>query len=251
MIGIASELRAVRTALSFFTRLPLPFVHDCASEDLRRSATYFPAMGWLVGGIAAAVWLAAARLFSSEIASGLSLAATVLLTGAMHEDGLADACDGFGGGTTREKILAIMQDSRVGTFGVVGLVLVLGLKWQTVAALPAALIPATLVAGHSWSRATAITLMSSLDYAREGPSKARALTSRLGGMRLFVVLALGILPVAFLPMRFWWAMLPPLLLRYVAGMWFAKRIGGYTGDCLGALQQTTELAFLLTVGALA
>jgi len=234
----------------FFTRLPLPSIPALSAEDLRRSSTYFPLVGWLVGGVAAGAWWIAAKVFPPTIASGLSLTATILLTGAMHEDGFADVCDGFGGGSTRGKILAIMQDSRVGAFGLVGTILMLGLKWQTVAALPAALIPVSLVAGHALSRATSITLMATLDYVREGPSKARALTSRFGGVRLLTVVALGIGALPLLPRQLWWAALPVLAVRFASAAWFHKRIGGYTGDCLGAVQQISELVFLLTVGAL-
>lgn len=245
------ELRAIWAATTFFTRLPLPSIPAFWAEDLRRASTYFPLVGWLVGGVAAGVWWLTAKVSPPAIASGLSLTATILLTGAMHEDGLADVCDGFGGGTTKEKILSIMQDSRVGAFGLIGVVLILGLKWQTVAALPASLIPAALVAGHALSRAAAISLMASLGYVREGPSKARALTSRLGGVPLLAVVVLGAGSLLLLPRPFWWAALPVVALRFVSAAWFRRRIGGYTGDCLGAVQQIGELFFLLTVGALA
>jgi adenosylcobinamide-GDP ribazoletransferase len=247
---IAQELRAIWTAVMFFTRLPLPEIPALCSDDLRRSSTYFPLIGWLIGGTAAGVWWMSARVFPPNIASGLSVTATILLTGAMHEDGLADVCDGFGGGSTKEKILTIMQDSRVGAFGLIGVILVLGLKWQTVAALPAQLIPSVLIAGHILSRAASITLMTSLDYVREGPSKARALTSRLCGMRFFLTIALGISALLLLPPRFWWVTFPIVAIRFVSAAWFKTRIGGYTGDCLGAVQQISELVFLLTVGAI-
>lgn len=248
---ILHELRAIWSAAMFFTRLPLPSLPGLTADDLRRSSTYFPLVGWLIGGVAAGVWWSALKVFSPTVASGLSLAATVILTGAMHEDGLADVCDGFGGGSTKEKILVIMQDSRVGAFGLVGLVLTLGLKWQTVAALPLALAPVILLAGHAASRSASISLMATLDYAREGQSKARALTSRLGAARLATTILLGLCPLALLPSRLWWAVLPVLAIRIVSASWFRHRIGGYTGDCLGATQQVSELAFLLTVEALA
>lgn len=244
------EFRAVWAALVFFTRLRLPEIPDLSPGDLRRSATYFPLAGWLVGGVAAATWWLAARYFPPSLASGLSLAATILLTGAMHEDGLADVCDGFGGGHTKEKILTIMQDSRVGAFGAIGLVLALGLKWQQVAALPAAVTAPALVAGHALSRSGSIALMASLDYVREGPGKARALVSRLRGWRLAATIAIGASSLALLPLRLWWAALAVLTTHLGARYWFRLRIGGYTGDCLGAAQQIGELAFLLFLGAL-
>jgi adenosylcobinamide-GDP ribazoletransferase len=245
------ELRAIWSAGIFFTRLPFPSLPAHSANDLRRSATYFPLVGWLVGGVAAGVWWSAIKVFPPSVASGLSLIATVLLTGAMHEDGFSDVCDGFGGAMTKEKILVIMQDSRVGAFGVVGLVLLFGLKWQVVAALPSALAPVVLIAGHVVSRSASITLMATLDYAREGPSKARALTSKLRGVRLAVVVLLGLCPLLMLRQYLWWAAIPVIAVRFVSAIWFRSRIGGYTGDCLGATQQIGELAFLITVEALA
>lgn len=249
---LVQELRAIWAAGVFFTRMPLPEIPALSADDLRRSSTYFSMIGWIVGGVAAATWFAASRLYPPAISSGLCIAATVLFTGAMHEDGLSDVCDGFGGGTTKEKILAIMQDSRVGAFGLVGGLLVLGLKWQTIAALPASITPAVLIAGHVVSRAASISLMASLDYARtEGPSKARALSSRLKHLRLLFVLATGAGALLLLPAHYYWAILPVTLLRFGASYWFNKRIGGYTGDCLGAVQQVGELVFLLGVEGLA
>ena len=152
------------------------------------------------------------------------------------------------GGYTREKILAIMKDSRIGAVGVIGLVVGLGLKWQAVAALPAALVPALLVAGHALSRGAAATLMATLDYARpEGePTKARALVMRLGGVRLAVVLAVALASLALLPVGLWWGALAVLLVRWVMARWYFNRLGGYTGDCIGAMQQVGELAFYLS-----
>lgn len=248
---IARELRAIWSAGLFFTRLPLPSLGSPSADEMRRSATYFPLIGWIIGGVAAGVWWSAIKAFPPLIASGLSLVSTVMLTGAMHEDGFADVCDGFGGGFTKERTLAIMQDSRVGAFGVVGLLLSLGLKWQCVAALPTALTPTILIAAHTISRSASITLMSTLDYVREGPSKARALTSKLRSWRLALVIFLGMCPVLLLPQCYLWAVIPVIIVRFIAARWFCSRLGGYTGDCLGAVQQISELVFLLAAGSLA
>lgn len=236
-------------ALIYFTRLPLPALSHSSPDDWRRAATYFPLAGWLVGGAAAGVWLAASRIFPPGIAAGLCLAATLLLTGAMHEDGLADVCDGLGGGPTREKALEIMRDSRIGAFGAIGLVVLLGLKWQAMAALPAAIAPAAFIVAHTLSRSAAISLLASLDYARS-EGKARPLVSRLRWPRLAVTTVLGLLPLALLPIAFWWVIVPALAIRGLAAAWFRHRLGGYTGDCLGATQQLGEAACLLTFVAL-
>lgn len=248
MNAFRTELRTLAGAVLFFTRLPLPHWIGVVAADLRCAITYFPLCGVLVGGFAALAWWLASLVFPAAVAAGVALAAGVVLTGAMHEDGWADVCDGFGGGHTKERALEIMKDSHVGAYGVIGLVLLLGLKWQTLAALPGALVPAALVAGHALSRGMAATLMATLDYARpEGPSKARALVVRLGGWRLFFVLATALAPLALLPWRAWWAVAALVVVRVALARWFRSRIGGYTGDCLGAAQQLGEVVFYLVV----
>jgi adenosylcobinamide-GDP ribazoletransferase len=185
-------------------------------------------------------------VFPPGIAAGLALAAGVLATGAMHEDGFADACDGFGGGNSRQRILEIMQDSRIGAFGAIGIVLALGLKWQALASMLAVYVPAALIACHSISRGMAATLMASLDYARrEGPAKSRALAVRLGGVRLAFVVVTAVVPIVLLPLRAWWVLGALAIARWAAVRYFRNRIGGYTGDCLGAAQQVAELLCLL------
>ena len=248
MNAFRTELRTLAGAVLFFTRLPLPRWIGVVAADLRCAVTYFPLCGALVGGFAALVWWLASLVFPAAAAAGLAVIAGVVLTGAMHEDGWADVCDGFGGGHTKERILEIMKDSHVGAYGVIGLVLLLGLKWQTLAALPGGLVPAVLVAGQTLSRGMAAALMATLDYVRpEGPSKARALVVRLGGWRLLFVLATALVPLALLPGRAWWGAAALVVVRVVLARWFRSRISGYTGDCLGAAQQLGELVFYLVV----
>lgn len=243
------ELHALAAAVMFFTRLPVPRGWGETPADLQRSAAYFPLVGGLVGGVGALVWWLAMQVWPPLVASGLSLAATLVLTGAFHEDGWADVCDGFGGGYTRERVMEIMRDSRIGAFGAIGLVVMLGLKWQAVAALPLALAPAVIVAAHVLSRALAATLMTTLTYAQE-TGKSKPLATELRGGRLALVLGTGLAALALLPPRMWWVVLALAVVRLVLARWFHRRIGGYTGDCLGATQQVGELAVYLTVLAL-
>jgi adenosylcobinamide-GDP ribazoletransferase len=248
-VKLSGEWRSLTAAVGYFTRLPAP-VNGAGLAD---AITYFPLVGWLVGGAAAATWWVAARFWPPSIAAGLCLVVPILLTGAMHEDGWSDFCDGFGGGFTRDKTLTIMKDSHAGAFGVVGLVLLLGLKWQALAALPTMLVPAVLLAAHSASRAAAATMMATDDYARpEGDtSKARPLVTRLRGGRLLFVVITGVLPTLILPPRFAWSLGVILVLRLALGRWIRRRLGGYTGDCLGAIEQVAELGVYLTCVALA
>lgn len=134
--GVRAEVRYFFVALGYFTRVPVPKAIGYAAGDLDQAARYFPLVGACVGAWGALVYLAALRVLPASIAVGLSMAATLLATGAFHEDGLADSCDAFGGGYTRDDVLRIMHDSRIGTFGAVALIVALGLKWQALAAMP-------------------------------------------------------------------------------------------------------------------
>lgn len=244
------ELRAVKAAIMFFTRIPLPSSKNWDPEDLQRSAAWFPLVGWMVGSVAAGVWWAASQHWSPTVASGLSLAATLLLTGAFHEDGFADVCDGFGGGYSKDRVLEIMRDSRVGAFGAIGAAVMIGLKWQTVASLPVEAGIWALIVAHAGSRAVAVGLMAVLPYVREEEGKAKPLASRIGAGRLCLALGLGLLPLGLAPSRWWWAGGSIALLWLILARWFRSRIGGYTGDCLGAAQQVIELGIYLSIAAL-
>jgi adenosylcobinamide-GDP ribazoletransferase len=173
------------------------------------------------------------------------MAATVLATGAFHEDGFADTCDGFGGGWDKAQILAIMKDSRLGSYGAIGMTLMLLAKWNALMDVdPAYLLPA-LLAGHAASRFAATTLIFSLDYAREDASaKAKPLTAAMGTSGLLVAAVFGLAPSALLPLpELACALGAAALATFLMARYFVRRIGGYTGDCLGATQQVAELAF--------
>jgi adenosylcobinamide-GDP ribazoletransferase len=172
----------------------------------------------------------------------------VLLTGAFHEDGLADAIDGLGGGWTKEQVLAIMVDSRIGSYGAIGLVLALLTKYQALSYQTVTLIPASIIAGHAISRLCAVLVMATQSYVKtEGKSKP--LATQLSLVELVMATFFGLLPLTFLAVKYLLALLPVV----IVWLWFSikikRRIGGYTGDCLGAMQQLTEIAFY--VGLLA
>ncbi|MGN6229772.1 MAG: adenosylcobinamide-GDP ribazoletransferase [Trinickia sp.] len=239
------QARYFVAALGYFTRVPIPRSIALDRADLAGAARYFPLVGALVGAAGALVYLIALSVFPPSVAVLLSMAATLLATGALHEDGLADCCDGFGGGPTREDALRIMRDPRLGAFGAIGLMIALALKWQTLAALPAATVAWTMVGAHAASRGLAVSFMATHDYARE-QGKAQAVAQRMPLRSLAVALALG-LPWALLPD--WRAgalgLVAASALRFALGRYFTRRLGGYTGDCLGFAQQSFELAFYL------
>lgn len=259
----------------FFTRIPvgnLPF----AKEHLQASARYFSWVGILVGLVGAIVLVLTNGLFSPTLAILFSMISTILLTGSFHEDGFADCCDAFGGGWTKEKILTIMKDSRLGTYGVVGLILILSLKvlllLELMQLFSVELVAAILIGAHANSRFWATTIMQQLPYVQDiDASKSKPLADRVLTNTEMTVLILGvILPLAgvfsvlsgfnetaalipsiSLKYFFWFlgfillVQIPALILQLYAVQYFNKWIGGYTGDCLGATQQVCEIAFYL------
>jgi adenosylcobinamide-GDP ribazoletransferase len=246
------HLRLLLTAVRFYTRLPVPAWVGHSEALMQQSSRYLPLVGWLVGAVAAAVWWLAARYWSPTVAALLSTGAGILLTGAFHEDGLADVCDGFGGGWTVERILAIMKDSRVGTYGVVGLGLVLATK---VALLQSAAVPVLLLVAHPLSRLVALSFLHTHDYARPTPdSKAQAVAKPLPISEFLIAAAWGLLPLLALAawqrqLGYLLVLLPLSGLQIGLGRWFQRWLGGYTGDCLGAAQQLAEVLIYLLLTA--
>ncbi|MEC5397909.1 adenosylcobinamide-GDP ribazoletransferase [Uliginosibacterium sp. H1] len=252
-----NELRRFFLALAYFTRIPVPAWVGWQPDELNRAARYFPLVGLLVGAVAAAVLWLAAQVLPLTLAVLLSMAASILLTGAFHEDGLADSADGFGGGYTPQRVLEIMKDSRIGSFGAIALVLVLLGKHQTLLALDLRGACIALLVMHPASRWAALLVMGTMRYVRGDDADARAkpVAEGIGCSELVIGSLCGLLPLAALATRDGLLALGVLLsilaVTVVAGAWFRRRIGGYTGDCLGALQQLAELAGCMTLLALA
>ncbi len=241
------QLDAFFIALQFFTRVPIPAWVAYSPELLNQAARYFPAVGWLVGAWGAAVLGAASMALPAKVALLLSMAATILMTGAFHEDGFADSCDGFGGGWQKSQVLTIMKDSRIGSYGTVGVVLMLALKFNALAEMSVHQAMLALCLAHPLSRWASTTLIHRLDYVRdEDSSKSKPLANRLSHSGLFWATAFGVAPLLWLTWQGATLVLAAVLFMTVwAGRYFVRRIGGYTGDCLGATQQVTELACYL------
>lgn len=241
-----AEAAAFLAALGFLTRLPLPAPPRGA---MRASLRWLPAAGIVVGAAGALVLLAASRILPPMPAVLVSIAATCLLTGALHEDGLADTFDGLGV-ATRARALAVMRDSRIGVHGALALGLVVALKATALAAMPAGLAAATLVAGHGASRLSLLLVVVTSRYARAAGTAAFTAAPVRG---LSVAVATGLLALAGLAV-----VAPGAALAGAAGLVlghlaaraaFERRLGGYTGDCLGATQQLSEVGLCLGVAA--
>lgn len=242
------ELQVFLTAVMFFTKIPCPSWVDHSAEYLNKSSRYFSLIGIIVGGVGGAVFYGFNVVFPHSVAILLSMLATIWLTGAFHEDGLADMFDGFGGGWTKEQILKIMKDSRIGTFGVVGLTGILALKFLVLNNLPSAQIPIILIAGHALSRFLASTLAVTHDYAREKSSKAKPTATEMSKLAVIISAIFGFAPLALFG-NIWiiTAVIPVFLVHLYLGYFFQKKIGGFTGDCSGAAQQLTEVIFYLSI----
>lgn len=242
---IAREGRRLVAATQFLTRLPVPAI-GYEPDWLPRSARYFPLVGIAVGLMAACMLAGAATLWPEPVPALLAVAAAILVTGALHEDGLADTADGFGGGTA-ERRLAIMKDSGLGAYGALALGLVLALRVAALAAMPLWLAAAALVAAHAGGRLMPVILMARLPYAGD-PAKARVTheAGRPGGLDLAVASATAFVSLLWLPPD---RALTGLVLGLAASglvVWRACRpLGGFTGDVLGAAVALFETGFLL------
>lgn len=247
---LLGELRLVLAAIQYFTRLPVPAWVGHSAAQLQGSARYFSLVGVLVGGLGALVLWASGLIFPAPLPAILSTAVTIFLTGAFHEDGLADTFDGLGGGATRERALEIMKDPRIGTFGVAALVLTLLIKVAALNALPIAFGVITLIAGHAFSRACAISLLFVSNYVGNAEqSRAKVVAQTLSGGEFAMAAAVGVIPLYWCGIHAAAGVAGALLVLFVLARWFIRRLGGFTGDTLGATQQLTEIAFYLGVVA--
>ena len=264
------QLELFFTALGFFTRLPVPAWVPWSPQRLTDAGRYLPLVGWVVGAIAALSVLGFALILPPSLAVLLSMALTVRITGAFHEDGFADSCDGLGGGWDKEQVLAIMKDSRIGSYGTIGMVLMLLAKAAALmelaapsavaplAGLAASVPPAdplppgvgvalALLVAHPLSRLAATVVMHRLPYVRADDSaKSAAVARPLAPAELALAATCGLLPLLLLPPA---GAFCALLAAMVATTWtarlFLRRLGGYTGDLLGATQQASELSIYL------
>ena len=238
-------------AVQFLTRLPTPALTGFEPDWISRSARYFPLVGLLVGGICAAVFWGASQLWTGALPALLAIGVGVLLTGAFHEDGLADTCDGLGGGGTSERRLEIMKDSRIGTYGALGLGFVLSTKVAALATLPVGLGAWTLVAAHAGGRGASVLAMRALAYVRDvDGGKWKPAPSDLGFWEVLAAATFAALPLALSPAGVvFQGLLAGALLALVLALVARRLLGGYTGDVLGAIEQVFELGFTLGVAA--
>lgn len=246
---------ALLDAIRFLTIVRVRDTESALAPDwLARAMKYFPVVGAGIGLVAALVLLLANEFFSPAIAALLAVTAGIMITGAFHEDGLADTADSFGGGWSVEKRLAIMKDSRIGTYGALALGLGVALRVTAISDMPMWAGPAALIAAHAAARAAPAFVMNHLGYAGDIATMKVSYveTPVRPGELMFalVVTGLAVVPLALVsPSAVVVGLLGGAALAFLLARGSQKMLGGYTGDVLGAIEQVFEIGFLLGVVA--
>lgn len=242
---VKRELNIFLTAIMFYTRIPVPKSIEYSSDMLNKATRYFPFIGYIVGSLGSLIFIAVNEVLSIDVAVISSIAAMVLLTGAFHEDAFADFCDGFGGGYSREKILSIMKDSRIGTYGAVGLCLLFLFKYVLLRELDDGIFPIILISAHVISRALVVILIFTSQYVGKTETSKSKPVGDKKPIGTIIISMLWTAPLFyFLGIRSILCILPVQLILLIYFRYYIhKKTGGYTGDVLGALQQLSEMLF--------
>ncbi|MEM7463487.1 MAG: adenosylcobinamide-GDP ribazoletransferase [Pseudomonadota bacterium] len=244
------EIGRLAIALGFFSRFPLPssvFDPDLKPDRLDQSALWFPVAGLLIGIIPALIYSALSGPLPAAVAAGLAIAAGLLITGALHEDGLSDCSDGFGAARDPDKILEIMRDSRIGTYGAASLIFSIGLRWAALASLGPSIGAVALLVAHMGARGAITTALAFSSYARSsGAASTVEQGIDLGRWVLVLAVTIGIAAI----FGGWSGIMATLLGLGAAGLvliYARRRIDGYTGDVLGAMEQIAEIVILIVI----
>lgn len=245
------ELNIFLSSVLFFSRIPIPFLKGDIQSSLKDAIRYFPLVGAIVGGVVALAFFGLQQIFSFPLAILLSMVVGVLITGALHEDAFADFCDGYGGGYSKERILAIMKDSSIGVYGAVGVVSIFAVKFFALLSINPERIIFSLIAAHTFSRLTPVFLMFTSSYVRpDETSKAKVVGNNASLASLLVASLVGAASLFLLTLNQAIVILVAITILFIAfRAYVIKRTGGYTGDVLGALQQITEVTMYLVIVA--
>lgn len=250
MSAIKYQYQLFMLALGFFSRIPVPVSVPYSPERMNQAGRYFALVGLLLGALCALVLYASQLLFPSHVAIVLMMVFSLLLTGAFHEDGLTDMADGIGGGMTVERRLEIMKDSRIGTYGASALIMTLLAKYVLLSELiQSQQILLIIVVSYGLSRAVAASLIYDMPYVTDtDTSKSKPLAERQSRRELVILLLTGVLPCWLLGVGQTLILIAVLVLfRVLFKRWLMARIGGFTGDCLGAAQQLSEMLIYLSL----
>ncbi len=244
-----SELWA---AMIFFTRLPLWRIYQPNAECYRHVVKYWPITGWLTAGSMLLTFEVCNKIMPLSIAILFAIGARILLTGALHEDGLADFCDAMGGGCDREKTLAIMKDSHIGTFGVVALIFYFLFFGHALISLSAYHYAFIILLADIWGKCVASLLIFQLPYARSAEeAKNKTVYLRYSFPHQIIRIGIAMIPVIVLWINYfeWYQLsliVSPLIVELILAQWIKLRLKGYTGDCCGAVFLISEISIYLT-----
>lgn len=236
----------------FFTRLPFWRLYQPPKEAYATVVEHWPLTGWLTGGIMAATLFGACHILPYPVAVIIAIIVRLFLTGALHEDGLADFFDGFGGGTDRQRILTIMKDSHIGTYGVLALIFYYLLLWGILVSLPPMTAVFAILAADPLAKMFSAQIVNFMPYARrEEEAKNKTVYRSISSLSTFSLVLQGLLPslpLIFLTNTDWWlAILAPILIVTILFLVVWHKIRGYTGDCCGAICLLAELSFYLAL----
>ena len=237
-IGQTHFYDRIWAALIFFTRLPFWRLHQPPKACYETVVEHWPLVGWLTGGVMAATLYGASMVLPYQVAVLVAIVMRLLLTGALHEDGLADFLDGFGGGgNNRQRILDIMKDSHIGTYGVIGLILYLLLA---------------ILAADPYAKMLTAQLVSMMPYARrEEEAKAKVIYRKINLASGISLAVQGLLPIGlfvwYVGVAWETLIFIPALVMYFLYLLIWRRLHGYTGDCCGAVCLMVELSVYLTL----
>lgn len=236
-------------AFIFFTRLPFWRLAEVPGEYFKHVVSWWPLVGWFTAGVSVLVLYASSLILPEAVAVLLAILTRLLITGCLHEDGLADFFDGFGGGTSRERILAIMKDSHIGSYGVIGLIGYFALYYTLLSSLPLTVAGAAMLAGDPFSKGVSAMIINRLPYARkEEEAKNKTVYSRMTATEYLICLIPACLSLYWLPgIVYAGAALFPIVVWYLLTSLMKHKIQGYTGDCCGALFLLCELSFMLGI----
>ncbi len=235
-------------ALLYHSRIPVPRNTLCTPETLSKSLRYFPLVGIVVGVIGWCVYWLVSMLLPHNIAVMAAMAVMLLSTGALHEDGFADFCDGFGGGYTKEAILRIMKDSHIGTYGVIGLIMVIGVRYFLLCSFEPMDMLKVFIVAQGASRFAPVVMVRCSTYARTEPSKSSHSALKLSLWSVVIAMVLALSPLALFGWEFAASYVSIMSIVFVGfRAYIYKHIEGFTGDTLGALQQIGEVAFYTTL----
>lgn len=243
-------MKRIAAAVTFFTRIPIWKWIDIPQKYYSTVVVFWPLTGWITGGFTASLLWLAAQVFPMSMAIIFALLGKTLLTGALHEDGLADFCDGFGGGTSNERILAIMKDSHIGTYGVIGLIFYYLLYVSMVSSLPLEIAVAGIIASDAFAKGCAAQLVNFLPYSRPEGAKNRINYDRMTIRQSLIVVISGLLPLCllgFVDKFLIMSIIAPVIVISVLILYMRHKIGGYTGDCCGAACLLCEISMLTAI----